>query len=128
MDVFIDEVIRLVFAVATVVAVPLVTALVVRYVQKLGLTISAENQARLETAARQAILASEEWAAAKVKAKLPEKITSEAKLAHAVTHMVDQIPSVTTEQAEAIVTAQLPIVRKAFADFFAATRQAVETQ
>lgn len=124
MDQIVDQVVKLVFDVAVVVLVPLVVALAVRLLQKVGLSLSAENQAKLEKVARDGIMLAEERAAAAVRRSLPEWSSGE-KLQAATRHLLDQVPGITTMEAERIVTAELPKVGVGAAAFLAATRQAV---
>jgi len=124
MDTLISELVKLVFAVAVVVLVPLAGAFAVRLLQKLGISIDAEKRAKLEKLAQDGILAAEEYAHAKIVAGV-EKILPAAKLAYAVKHLLDQVPGISTEEAEALVNQELPKVRAATGDFLRAAQTKV---
>ncbi len=119
------EVIKTVFAVATPIIVGLVTTLLVKALQKANLSISADNQAKLEHLAEQAILATEEWAAARIKAKLPT--FSSDKLAQAVTTLTAKVPGITVDEAADLIHATLPQVRGATVTFLQGLQSAATT-
>jgi len=124
METILDEVVKLVFSVAALVIAPLAVALVARLLRKVGLSLDAEKQAKIEKIARDGILLAEEKAARLVKAKLRPMLSSE-KLAMAMKHLLDQVPGISTDEAELIVTQELPKVGVGATAVFAATRQAV---
>lgn len=85
----------------------LVVAVAVKMLQKLNLSVDADQQAKLEYVAKQQILKAEEEAAAKY--QLDQKFTSgAAKLQTATAGVIAKLPNVTQQEAEDAVHAALP--------------------
>lgn len=105
MDLLIDELVKGLGAVA----VAALTAVLVKLFQRFGIALDAEKRDRLEGVARQAVARAEEWAAAQAKARVRKiKIPGAEKFERAVTDVLDRVPGVSREEAEAVVTAALP--------------------
>lgn len=105
MELLIDELVKGLGALA----VAALTAVLVKLFQRFGIALDAEKRDRLEAAARQAVARAEEWAAAQLKSKAAKvKIPGAIKFERAVTDVLDRVPGVTREEAEAVVTAALP--------------------
>lgn len=105
MELLVDELVKGLGALA----VAALTAVLVKLFQRFGIALDAEKRDRLEGVARQAVARAEEWAAAQVKAKVSKvKIPGADKFEKAVTDVLDRVPGVTREEAEAVVTAALP--------------------
>lgn len=125
MDTIVTELIKLLFAVATAVAVPLALKFVYLWLQKMGLSLDAEKRAKVEKLAQDAILAAEEWALAKL--KIGDKVISADKLDAAVAHLMGHVPGITIAEATALVNQELPKMRASAQGFLAAARAAAET-
>ena len=105
MDLVIDELVKKVLqAIAPIIAAGIVAVLGL-FARKIGLQISAENQARVEKMAHDAIFLAEEKVTALVKRGVTPMQT---KLEMAITHLVDKVPGITVTEAEQIITAELP--------------------
>lgn len=98
--------------------VPFLTALagqliwwISQWLKKRGLDLSAEQQARLEALARQAVLAVEEWA--RGLKKQGATVSSNAKLVAAVAAVKTALPQETDAVIEAAVHSQLASLRLA---------------
>jgi len=102
MDVLIGEVLK--FAGAALASALVV--LVVKLLQRVGIALDADRREALERVALQGAARAEEWAEKQIKAKL--KVPSAAKMNQAIAHVLERIPNVTAEEAEAVVTAALP--------------------
>jgi hypothetical protein len=104
MDGLIDQTVQMIGAMLAAALV----AVLVKLFQRFGIALDAERQDQLEHVARQAVARAEEWAAAQVKAKVAKKIPGSEKFERAVVDVLERIPRVSREEAEAIVTAALP--------------------
>jgi len=124
MDTLIDEGVKLVFAVLGAVLMVYVPLILHKVLVRLGVHLSQEQEARLAALADSAVHEAEEWAAAKVKAKIP--VGSEAKLARAVEGVIDKVPGITTEEAERLVRAALPKALLGAAEGLRTVRDAVQ--
>ena len=123
MDALLDELLKAVFVAVSGVVGTLLVALVAKLLQRIGLAVSAEQQAKLEKLAQDAVLATEEWARAKAKAEL-QKVLPEEKLTQAVTQLLAKVPGITQDEAVALVNQELPKLRAASAGFVRATTAA----
>lgn len=122
------EVIKAVLAIATPVLVTLLTALLVKALQKVGLSVDADRKAKLEFHAREAILRAEEWAAAIIKAKTsPSAVTARMKLEKAVTDLTAKFPGIDRQEAADLIHATLPKMELGAASFLQGLRQAATT-
>ena len=117
-----QELIKTVLAVATPIILGYVLALLHRLVKKAGFTLSAENEARLEKAAYDAIYHAEEWAAARIKARIDT--TAADKLEHAIATMTAKVPGLTADEAAALVHQNLPKLQLGAAGFLQGLRRA----
>jgi hypothetical protein len=100
-----DEILKLILQTAIMALVPTIVAMAIQTLRRLHIQLSAEQEARLDAAVRRAILEAEEWAAGRLKSKLP--VTSYQKLSRAVEQVTPAF-DLTPEQAEARVKAALP--------------------
>lgn len=107
----VNQILVAVMAAATPVLVGLVMALLIKLLQRLHLSISAEQQAKLEALVRRAILKVEEVMAARIKKGLP--VTSADKLESAIAEVTGQAPSLSRSEAASLIHAQLPLMRAA---------------
>lgn len=103
-----EQVIEIVGSALAVTLAPLIVIVVVRIAKKLGLDLSAEQQARLEKTAQDAIMRAEEWAAQKVNQSggivKPDSIQ---KLGVAVDHVKQELPKVATAKVVAAIESNL---------------------
>ena len=104
MDLLIDEIVKLL---GGVLAGALI-ALVVKLLHRVGLQINEDREKQLRAVAVDAIARVEEWAASHAKRKLKTKITGADKLESAVADIIDRIPGVSHEEAEAVIHSMLP--------------------
>lgn len=105
MNQVIDELVKtLLTAIAPVIAAGVVAVLAL-LMKKLGLQISAENQARTEKLVHDAVFMAEEHTAALVKKGITPVVP---KLQAAVSHIVDKAPGITRAEAERLVEQELP--------------------
>lgn len=112
MDTLLDEALKAVFVAVSGALGTLLVALLVRLLQRVGLSISAEQQAKIEKLAQEAILAAEELARAEIKAGAA-KMPSEAKLTQAVEDLMAKVPKLAADEADAVIHAQLARLRAA---------------
>jgi len=82
-------------------------ALVVMALKKLGISISADNQAKLDYTAKQAVLKMQEVAASKLQQGL-ERIPGAQKLELATADVLAKLPNVTQAEAVDAIHAALP--------------------
>jgi type II secretory pathway component PulK len=126
METLTDGVIQLAFTILTVLLVPLLTAILAKVLKRVGLSVEAEKQAKLEKLVQDAILATEEWARAQVKGKVL-KILPEDKLVRAVEQILAKVPGISEQEAIDLVNQELPKLRGAAGDFLKAASQAAAT-
>lgn len=122
----VEEAARLIVTVGAVVLVPLAVAAVVKILQRLGLEVEAGQRDRIERIVREAVLSVEEWAAAAAR-RSNVSVRAGAKLERAVTAILDRVPNISRQEAEALVHAALPALGLGAAEHLARTRQAAET-
>lgn len=120
------ELIKAVLGIATAVLVPLLTALLVQALKKLGLSLDAEKTAKVEYFARQAILRAEEWAATRIKLNAGTT-TAAMKLERALTDLTDKVPGISREEAAQLIHATLPKMGLGAASFIQSVREAATT-
>lgn len=103
-----EQVIEIVRSALAVTLAPLLVLVVVRIAKRLGLDLSAEQQAQLEKTAQDAILRAEEWAATKARessaAIKPDPVQ---KLGVAVDHVKQELPNVPTAKVVAAIESNL---------------------
>lgn len=119
---FITQLTGLVFQSAILALMPLLVAAIVQFVRKLGMDLSASQQAKLQVIAENAVLAAEEWAVSRIKRKIPTP--GESKLARAVESILFKVPGVTEDEAKELINAALPKVGLGATDFLTKVRQA----
>jgi hypothetical protein len=124
MDGLIDQTVQMIGAMLAAALV----AVLVKLFQRFGIALDQERQDQLERVARQAVARAEEWAAAQVKAKVSKKIPGSEKFERAVVDVLERIPRVSREEAEAIVTAALPQMGMGAAAGAAALGKALRTK
>jgi len=105
MDLFIDELVKTVLLALVPVVAGLVVSVLVRLFQRIGLQLSAENQARTEKLVHDAIFFAEEKVASAIKRGVKPVDT---KLQTAVKQVLDKIPGITQDEAIVLITAELP--------------------
>ena len=109
MDALLDELLKAVFVAVSGVVGTLLAALVVKLLQRIGLAVSAEQQAKLEKLAQDAVLATEELARARIKDGVG-KVASAEKLTQAVELLLRKVPNISQEEASVLVQ-HPPVVR-----------------
>lgn len=119
------ELVKWALAIAAPIVSAFLVAIMVKVFQKLGLQIDAGQQMKLQSLAQQAILSSEEWAAAKIKANFT--VTAKMKLERALTTMLDKVPGISTEEAALLIEAELPKLNLGATQFVRAAREAATT-
>lgn len=102
-----DELVHLIVQAGVAALVPLLVTAAVQWLRRLHIQLSEAQEAALDTAIRRAIFESEEWAAARIKAKLPA--TSYQKLERAVETIAPAF-DLDPKDAEARIKATLPTV------------------
>lgn len=100
-----DTLIQTLVQSAVVVLVPMAVAAAVQGLRRLHIQLTADQEAALTVAVRRAVLEAEEWAATRIKAKLPA--TSYQKLARATESLTEPL-GLTPQDAEARIKAILP--------------------
>ncbi len=105
MDALLQELARAVVGVLGVLLVPLL----IQQLRKLGLQVSAEQDAKLRAVAQSAIRGAEEQAASVAKASMGGTvIKGSEKLERAVSTVLERLPGITPEEATRIVHEELP--------------------
>lgn len=127
MNEFLAVLSKTVLEIAAPVLAMLLTALLVKGVQKLGLTVDAERQAKLEYFAQQAVLRAEEWGASRIKGNPQAIMTASMKLERALTDLTDKIPGISRDEASELIHATLPKVGAGAAVFLQGVRKAATT-
>jgi hypothetical protein len=102
-------VIHTVVALAAVTLAPIVVKWAISHAKRIGLEVSAEQQARLEYLTRQAILKAEEIFTAKLRAGTGRDVTGADKLSFAI-HDLQRTARVDSETAANLIHAELPKV------------------
>lgn len=92
-------------AVVTALA-PLVVGIGVQWLRKFNIQVSDAQQAQARQVVQGALLEAEEWAAARIKAKLPA--TGHQKLERALQMLSPQLPKVSESALASLVHAELP--------------------
>jgi len=102
------KLVELVFSGAATVIAPVLTGVVIKLFQKLRLNVNAAKREEIEAIVTKVLYEVEEWAAERLKAKLP--VNSGQKLSRAVTQIVDKVPGINEAQAEMLVRQMLPLL------------------
>lgn len=98
MDGILDEILK---ALGAAIAAGLV-GIVVQLFRRIGISIEAEQQAKLELLVKDGIKRAEEWGRSRI-----QPPASEDKLAVAVSHVASQMPKVPLERIEQTIQAKL---------------------
>lgn len=106
MDQLIDEAVRTVLSFAAVLLAPLILGVLYRLFQRVGLQVSADQQAKLEKQLRDYLIETEEYFAARIKAKIA--VTGADKLRHFIELAIDRIPGMTPQDAAGYAQQLLP--------------------
>lgn len=109
MNDLLTEALRTILQTALAALVPMLIALIVQQLRKVGLQVNAEHQAKLEHYAQLAALEAEEWASQRIKAHIGQVLPRE-KLERAIATLLDRVPGITRQEATAIIHAQLPLL------------------
>ena len=120
------ELIKTALAIATPVLVSLVSAILYKALQRVGLDVDANRKAKVEYYVREAILRAEEWAAQHVKANMGQT-TAAMKLDRALTDVVDKVPGITKQEAADLIHATLPKVSLGASVFLQGAREKATT-
>jgi hypothetical protein len=105
---FVTELVRTALTILAPILVAALTTAAIQVARKFGLEVGAQQQAKIEHYARQAVLEAEEWAAQRIRANLPT--TPMEKFERALRGMLQKVPGVTAGEATAIIHAVLPQV------------------
>jgi hypothetical protein len=100
------QLIELVVSGAVSVAAPALAGVAIKLFQKLRLDVDDARRRDIEAVVSNILFEVEEWAAERLKAKLP--VNSGLKLSRAVTQIVDKVPGISEAQAEQLVRQLLP--------------------
>lgn len=100
---------------AVILLVPVIVGIAVQVLRRVGLQVSASQQARMQAIAENAVLAAEEWAVARAKRKFP--VSSDQKLERALETILYKVPGIDREEAKELVDAALPKVGLGATDF-----------
>ena len=92
------EILKWVFAIVAPILSGLLVALLTKALQKIGLTVSAENQAKLEHTVASLVALTEEWASAKFKAT-GIAVTSAEKAQFYLSKATNILPGISDEEA-----------------------------
>lgn len=105
----VTEVVRLVFAIVAPVLSGLLVALAAKWFQKMGISLDAEKQAKLEHLAAGLVARTEEWASSRIKAGMP--VTAREKAEYYLTIAADALPGVSPDEAHALAQQTLGRLR-----------------
>jgi len=103
-----NQLVELIVGSAVSVAAPAIAGVAVKLFQKLRFDVDEAKRRKIEATVIDVLYEAEEWAADRLKAKLP--VQSGQKLSRAVTKLVDKIPGISEAQAEALVRQTLPLL------------------
>ena len=125
MDLVIDELVKtLLQALAPIIAAGVVAVLAL-IAKRIGISISAENQARTEKLVHDAIFFAEEKVAAFLKKGVSP---AQTKLQIATAQVLDKIPGITPAEAEALIHTELPKLGIGAASFMRAVAVAATNE
>jgi hypothetical protein len=102
------QLVELIVGSAVSVAAPAIAGAAVKLFQKLRFDVDEAKRRKIETTVTDVLYEVEEWAAERLKAKLP--VNSGQKLSRAVTKLVDKLPGISEAQAEVLVRQTLPLL------------------
>gem|GEM_PF-3371828 len=108
METLMNQLVELIVGSAVSVAAPAIAGVAVKLFQKLRFDVDEAKRRKIEATVIDVLYEAEEWAADRLKAKLP--VQSGQKLSRAVTKLVDKIPGISEAQAEALVRQTLPLL------------------
>ena len=103
-----NQFVELVLNSAVSVAAPALAGAAVKLFQKLRFDVDEAKRRKIEVTVTEILYEVEEWAAERIKAKLP--VNSGQKLSRAVAKIVDKIPGISEAQAELLVRQTLPLL------------------
>ena len=103
-----NQFVELVLNSAVSVAAPAIAGAAVKLFQKLRFDVDEAKRRKIEVTVTEILYEVEEWAAERIKAKLP--VNSGQKLSRAVTKLVDKVPGISEAQAEMLVRQTLPLL------------------
>lgn len=122
MQPFVDQILGIVIQGSVALILPAIVAVLVQALRKYGIQIGAEQQARLQVIAENAVLAAEEWAVARIKRAVP---TSDGeKFERAAEIVVSKVPGISDDEAHDLIHAALPKIGLGATDFLSKVRAA----
>jgi len=102
------QLVELILGSAVSVAAPAIAGAAVKLFQKLRFDVDEAKRRKIETTVSDVLHEVEEWAAERIKAKLP--VNSGQKMSRAVASLVDKLPGISEAQAEVLVRQTLPLL------------------
>lgn len=102
------QLVELILGSAVSVAAPAIAGAAVKLFQKLRFDVDEAKRRKIEATVTDVLYEVEEWAAERIKAKLP--VNSGQKLSRAVARLVDKVPGISEAQAELLVRQTLPLL------------------
>jgi len=126
MEPLLDELIKLLFTIVTITITAALPFILKKIFDKFNLQVSAENQAKLEKYIQDAILATEEWAATRIKASIP--VNAGAKAEKFITIALDKIPGITADEALKLAQQELPKLGLGASGFLRSVTETVVTK
>jgi hypothetical protein len=109
MNDIVTELIKLVLAIVAPILSALIVGLAYKAFQRMGLTVSAEQRARLEHLVAALVAQTEEWASSRIKAGLP--VTAEQKAQYYLQLATDRLPGISSDEAHALAQTILGRIR-----------------
>ena len=94
------EVVKFALAIIAPILSALLVALAAKGLQKIGISLDAEKQAKLEHLVAALVAQTEEWASSRIKAGIP--VTAADKASYYLQLAADKIPGVSTDEAHAL--------------------------
>ncbi len=109
MEDLVVELVKFVLAILAPVLSALVVGLAYKGLQKMGISLDAERQAKLEHLVAALVAQTEEWASSRIKAGIP--VTAAEKASYYLQLAADKIPGVSADEAHALAQTILGRVR-----------------
>lgn len=122
MQAVLDQILAIVIQGSVALILPAIVALIVQAARKYGFQIGAEQQARLQVIAENAVLAAEEWAADRIKQQVPT--SGFKKFERAADILLSKVPGISDEEAHDLIHAALPKIGLGATDFLSKVRAA----
>jgi len=127
MNDLITEVIKTALRLLEPVIAGALVALILKLLQRLNLSIDENEKAKVNALTQDVILQVEEWAAARIKAKIPEPTTAKDKLEKALADLTAKVPGITQDEAADLIHANLAKVGAGATSFLQGLQSASAT-